>query len=455
MGYRFALLALIVGTNAFFAAAELALVSVRRSRLIELAAAGHVGAQAALSLLGRPERLLSTVQVGVTLASLGAGWAGEETLYRLLVHWLGPLATSAAAPVVHVFSFVLSFLALTFAMVVLGEVVPKNLAMERSDRFAVAVAPLLLLFHRAMQPFVFVLERSSTAVSRLLGRGRGKATAHSVEELKLIASSVRASGRMSQFEEEGLQRLLELREVSVREVMAPRNEVVALPIDASLEQVLRTLVEHGYTRVPVYEGRPEHVIGMLHSKDLLPVWQRQRAAAAPFDLRAVLRKPLVAPESKPLIQLLDEFRVGHAHLALVVDEFGTITGLVTLEDLLEQIFGEIEDEHDVRRPPPAPEAPVLELDGITPIRDLDTQYGLELPVDAGFETLAGFLLSRLGHIPAAGESVEAEGRRFTVLEMEGRRIARVRIERVQGGRGQTEASPENPGTGRGVHGGTP
>lgn len=436
LGYRLALLALIVGANAFFAAAEMALVSVRRSRLVELAASGRVGAQAALSLLARPERLLSTVQVGVTLASLGAGWAGEGTVYRLLVQWSGPLAAPAAAPVLHAVSFVLAFLVLTFAMVVLGEVVPKNLAMERSDRFAVAVAPVLLVFHRIWEPFVRVLEVSSSAVSKALGRRAERATAHSVEELKLIAGSVRAAGRMSAFEEEALGRLLELKEISVREIMVPRHDIVSVPAEATLDEVLRICVEHRYTRVPVYQDRPENLIGMLHSKDLLVLWQRQRnaaregAAPPPFALRALLRRPLVAPESKPLIQLLDEFRLGRAHMALVVDEFGTITGLVTLEDVLEQTFGEIEDEHDVRRPQPARQAAVLELEGITPIRDLATQYGLELPVNAGFETLAGFLLFRLGHIPETGETVEAEGRRFTVLEMEGRRIARVRIERT-------------------------
>lgn len=436
IGYRFALLVLIVGMNAFFAAAEMALVSVRRSRLSELAAGGHVGAQAALSLLSRPERLLSTVQVGVTLASLGAGWVGEGTLYRLLVGWAGPLATSTFAPLLHGVSFVLSFLILTFAMVVLGEVVPKNLVMERSDRFAVVVAPLLLVFYRVSEPFVFLLERSAAAVSRVLGRGAGRGTGHSVEELRLIAGSIRAAGRMTQFEDEALERLLELRDISVREVMVPRNDIVALPLNASLDEAMGVLLEHRYTRVPVYQDLPERIVGVLHSKDLLPVWHRRRMAAhrntppPPFELRALLRKPLVAPESKPLIQLLDEFRTGRAHMALVVDEFGTITGLVTLEDVIEQIFGEIEDEHDVRRPQPSRQAPVLELEGTTPIRDLETQYGLELPANAGFETLAGFLLFRLGHIPEAGESVEAEGRRFTVLEMEGRRIARVRIERL-------------------------
>lgn len=436
VGYRLLLLVLIVGMNAFFAASEIALVSVRKSRLRELAAQGHLGAQAALSLLSRPERLLSTVQVGVTLASLGAGWAGEETLSRILMAWIQPIETPATAAVFHGISFVLAFLVLTFAMVVLGEVVPKNVAMEKSDWFAVLVAPVLLVFYRVLEPFVFVLERSSAGVSKLLGGRGGRGTAHSVEELRLIASSVRAAGQMSGFEEEVIQRVLELGSISVREVMIPRNDMVSLPADATLDHVLRVLMEHQYSRLPVYDRRPEEIIGILHSKDLLPVWERRRmaqrvhATPPPFRLRALLRKHPVAPESKPLSQTLDDFRLGHTHMAMVVDEFGTITGLVTLEDVLEQIFGEIEDEHDPRKPKPPMEAAVLELEGAISIRDLEAQYGIELPTNAGFETLAGFLLFRLGYIPAAGESVEYGGRRFTILDMERNRIARVRAERI-------------------------
>jgi CBS domain containing-hemolysin-like protein len=436
-GYRFLLLFLIVGMNAFFAAAEIALVSVRKSRLRELAAEGHVGAQSALSLLGRPERLLSTMQVGVTLASLGMGWAGEDTLYRMLVSWVEPIATPALDPFLHGASLVVAFLILTFAMVVLGEVVPKNLAMERSDRFAILVAPLLLVFYRISEPFVFVLERSAAAVSTLLGRRGGHGTAHSVEELRLIASSVRAAGQMSPFEEDVMHRALDLANISVREVMVPRNDMVAIPVEASLDHVLRIMVEHQYSRVPVYRNQPEQIIGILHYKDLLPVWERQRMAerlhapVPPFRLGALLRKHPVVPESKPLNQMIDEFRQGRAHMALVVDEFGTIVGLVTLEDVLEQIFGEIEDEHDVKRPPPSWQARVLELEGAISIRDLETQYGIELPTNAGFETLAGFLLFRLGSIPSPGQTLDHQGRRFTILEMDRNRIARVKIERIE------------------------
>jgi len=436
-GYRILLLAFIVGMNAFFASAEMSLVSARPSRLRELADRGNVGAQAALSLLGRPERLLATVQVGVTLAGLGAGWAGESTIYSALLALLDPVSTPQTRALFHGISFVVAFLTLTFLMVVLGEVVPKNLGIKQAERYAVLVAPVLLVIERVSGPFVRVLERSSAAVSRILGsRANERGAGHSVEELKLIASSVRAAGLMTTLTESALDRLLDLPSISVREVMVPRNNIVSVRVDASLDQTLRTMVENQYTRVPVYEGEPQQIAGILHMKDLLPLWYRTRLAvrfnapAPPFRLAALLHKHLVVPESKPLDQIVDEFRRNHSHMAMVVDEFGTITGLLTMEDALEQVFGEIEDEHDPSRPRLSLEQQTLELEGAVSIRDLATQYGIELPTNAGFETLAGFLLFRLGYIPKEGESAEHQGRRFTILEMNNKRIGKVRVERL-------------------------
>jgi putative hemolysin len=444
LGYRFILLILIVGMNAFFASAEMSLVSARPSRLRELAEAGNVGAQSALNLLSRPERLLATIQVGVTLAGLGAGWAGQDTVYQILLAWSRPLLTPATAALLHAVAFVIAFLVLTYVMVVFGEVAPKNLGIKRAEGYAVVVAPLLLVFYRVSQPFIYLLERSSAVVSGVLGLGGGAGrTGHSVEELKLIAGSVRAAGNMTSFAEASLDRLLDTENVSVREIMVPRNDIAAVPIESSLDHVLRAFIETQYTRLPVYEGRREHIVGYLHYKDLLPLWQRRRAAERlnaalpPFRMAGVMRHPLVVPESKPLTQMIDEFRRAHAHMAMVVDEFGTIVGLVTMEDVLEQIFGEIEDEHDVHRPLLL-RMDVLEIEGTTSIRDMESQFGIELPTNAGFETLAGFLLFRLGYIPKPGESVIHEGRRFTIVRMEGNRIARVKVERVGHGAGVTE-----------------
>jgi putative hemolysin len=434
-GYRLLLLVFIVAFNALFASAEMALISVRQSRLRELAANGNVGAQAALSLLSKPERFLSTVQVGLTLAGLGAGWTGEETVYRLLLWLAAPLMTPGTQVLLHGFSFALSFLVLTFVMVVLGEVVPKNLGLKKSEAFAVAVAPAILVFYRLAVPFIFVLETASAWFSKLAGlRPEERNAAHSLEELKLIAKSIRASGRITRFEEEVVVQALELSEISVREVMVPRNAVASLPVDASLEEVLRIFADEQHARMPVYQDRPENIIGILHYKDLLPALRRllttRNPAAVPFRLHSLLRKRLVVPESKPLSQMIDEFRHHRAHMAMVVDEFGTIVGLVTLEDVLEQVFGEIEDEHDVSEHKPPHEAERLDLDGTVSIRDLESQYGIELPTNAGFETLAGFLLFKLGYIPKAAEVVLHDGWRFTILEMDGNRIARVHVEKT-------------------------
>ncbi len=434
MSLRLILLIAIVALNGFFAAAEVSLVSVRRSRLKELAERGHLSARAALGLLANPSRLLSVTQVGVTLASLGLGWAGEDTLYHVLLTLFDPMITPRTTVWLHGISFGVAFLAISFVHVVIGEVVPKNLAIEKADRLALLMAPALLVFLRISAPFVFVVERSATALSHVLGlRGGHTGGGHSPLELKFIVESSRREGHLEGFEEDAIQKLLELKDVNAREIMTPRFDIVSVSADATLDELLRLTLEHKYSRLPVYERRPEHVIGIVHYKDLMSAWQERKTAAdrrqpaRPFRVRRYLREPLVVPETKPLNQLVDEFRQRHTHLAMVVDEFGTITGMITLEDVLEQIFGEIGDEHDVRRPMPVAGAPVIEVDGSTNIRDLASQYEIELPGDAGFETLAGFLLFQLGYIPAPGESVTYGSRTFIVEAMDRNRITRVKI----------------------------
>jgi len=437
LGYRFLLVFLIIALNAFFSGSEAALLSVRQSRLRQMAADGVVGAQAALNLLANPERLLSVVQVGVTIASLGLGWAGEDTVFAVMSGWLQPFMTPATEKVFHGVGFALAFILITYAHVVLGEVVPKNLSMENADRLAVLVSPPLLIFYRVVGPFVTVIERSATWVSRLIGlKGDAAGGSHSAEELKYIVSASCRHGYLEVFEEKAISRLLEIREYSTRQIMVPRHAFVSAPVEADLDELLRIFNEHKYSRILVYEREPEHILGLVYAKDLLEVWHRRRQAnqrrrqAPQFDVRQLLKSPPVVPETKPLTQLIDTFRLSHVHMALVVDEFGSVTGLVTLEDVLEQVFGEIEDEHDVNEPPLPVIWDILELDGTTNIRDLQTQHGIELPANSGFETLAGFLLFRLGSIPSVGQEVTHGEFKFTVLEMDRNRVAKVRVEKV-------------------------
>lgn len=434
---RLLLLGLILVVNGFFAASEVALLSVRDSRLRHLAATGNSGAKVALALLAHPEKLLSVTQIGVTLASLGLGWAGEDTLYAILISLLHSVLNPETATLLHAACFVAAFAVMTYCHVVIGEVVPKNLAIDKADRLAVIVAPALMVFYRLMSVFVIVIEGSARGLTRMLGvKTRSHGGGHSAEELKLIVSSSRFAGHLPKLQENMIHRVLELDDLYVREIMKPRREIVSVSSKASLDQVLETMVESQHSRLPVWEDKPERIIGAVFFKDMLRLWHEHRVMmrtgrpAPAFLVTHVMRKPLIVPETKPLMQMLEEFRQRHSHMALVVDEFGTVTGLLTVEDALEQIVGEIEDEFDEKLPVPHGEAGSVELDGATTIRDLASIYGIELPANAGFETIAGYMLFRLGHIPKPGESVEFEGRRFTVIDMERNRIAGVRIEKT-------------------------
>ena len=266
-------------------------------------------------------------------------------------------------------------------------------------------------------------------------QGESREGGHSAEELKFIIRSSWREGHLESVEESAIQRLLDLADYYAREIMVPRNNIVSVPIDATLDKVLSAMSEHEFSRLPVYEERPENIIGIIHYKDLLPLWQERKWAhdrkrvPRPFRIQRFLRKPLFIPETKPLPQLLADFQAARTHMGLVVDEYGTVVGLVTLEDVLEQVFGEFADEHDVMATPP-PEAATIEVEGTIPIRDLATQYGIELPSEAGYETLAGFLLFQLGYIPKAQDEVLYGGYKFTILDMDRNRIAQVRIERA-------------------------
>lgn len=450
MSLRLVILFIILASNGFFAAAEVSLVSVRQSRLVELAESGNTGAQSALSLLANPGRLLSVTQFGVTLASLGLGWAGEDTMYTLLVAGLDRLGLAMAPAILHGIGFALSFMIISYAHVIIGEVVPKNLAIQKADRMATLSAPVLLVFYRLSQPFVVVIERSADAILKAFGLNSShRHGGHTPEELKYIVETLGREGQLHAFEQGSIDRLIGISEVSAREIMTPRPDIISLPVDATLEEVLSTLAEHKFARVPIYEDRPEKIIGFVHYKDLMRVWvdgrnahDRRRGERA-FRLRRFVRKPLVFPETKPITELVDEFRKNHTRMALVVDEFGTITGLITLDDVIEQVFGSIQDEHDEMPAPESSETPpnTMQLEGSTTIRELETRYEIELPADAGFETLAGFLLYQIGRIPHVGDSVVFADRRMTITQMDRNRIANVLIEKLEG-TDSTEQPPE-------------
>ena len=439
------LIGLLVLANAFFAATEFALVSVRRTWLQQKAAQGDTRAEAALRLVNDLNGVISGTQFGITLTSLGLGWAGEDTFARLIEPVLA-MPGVAGVVVIHSVALVLAFFCITFLHLVLGELVPKQVALGRAERMSLAVAWPMTVFLKMMRVPMGVLYSSSFSIARELGaRAEGRSSQiATAEELKLLVSAGYGSGGLPAHQQEMLHRVIDLGQVLAREVMVPRRNIVSVPVTLTLDELLRIVTEDQHSRIPVYDGSPEQIIGVLYTKDLLKVWEDEKRAPAssirrddardaPRDstLRPLVRELMVVPETKPIDQLLGEFQRRRRHMALVVDEFGSAVGLVTVEDVLEQIVGEIEDEYDYEIPPGLKLGErTLMLDARVSILDLENQYQIELPRDQGFETLAGFVLQQLGHIPQPGESFVYGDRRFTVLAMDEHRVARVKLEQL-------------------------
>jgi CBS domain containing-hemolysin-like protein len=440
---RVFLILLLVAANAFFAAAEFALVSVRDTRIQQLIEARRIGARTVLRLHQHLDEVVNGVQLGITLTSLTLGWIGEPTLARIIEPILGRVPH--ASIYAHSIGIVLTLTLITYLHVILGELVPKTLALQQAERVALAVAAPMDVFLTITKPFLYFLRKSGGFVLRLFGsREMRRGAIHSPDELKLIVTASRQFGQIPEFQEEMIHNALELDSITVRQVMVPRPDIFSLPADLTLDEALARVVEEQHSRVPVYDpqrGR-EHIIGVLYSKDLMR-WMRLRmtlganpavsSRISKMQVSQVMRNVLVVPETMALTDLLAEFKTRKRHLAVVVDEFGSTAGVVTVEDVLEQVVGEIEDEFDIppSTQPALDEDTALLLEGSVNIRDLESQYQLVLPNDAGFETLAGFVLARLQKIPKVGDSFEFEGRRYTVEEMEGHRIAKVKIETLQ------------------------
>ncbi len=465
--------AMLILANAFFVAAEFALVSIRETRVEQMLAAKLPGARAVRRLQHGLDELLPAVQLGVTLCSLALGWLGEPLAAGVFAGWLGPLPYATVYG--HIAAVTLGFATITYFHVVVGELVPKALALRRAEALAVAVAPPMLVFMALARPAVRLLKVSAAGVLRAFDVPMTERSGvHSSEELKLIATAARRKGLLPQFQETLIHRALELDDVSIREIMTPRQKIFSLPSDMLLEEASALVIARHRSRVPVYdESRgPEHIVGVVYARDLArliffrsasegrgaerpaeaegELFPEERVTAnarpeatelgrssmiTPFvelRLRQVMRDMLVVPETKSVLDLITDFKQRRRHMAVVVDEFGSVVGLVTAEDAIEQLTGELDDEFD------SPSVPLLTtasgallMDGGVNLRDLETQMQWSLPRDGGVETLAGFLLVQLGHLPHPGESITYEGRKLTVVEMDHRRIARIRVEPVE------------------------
>ncbi|HEX7722021.1 MAG TPA: hemolysin family protein, partial [Pyrinomonadaceae bacterium] len=424
----FAVLFFVVA-NGFFVGAEFALVSVRRTRLETRAAAGSGRAQAALRLIDDPTFFISATQLGITIASLALGWIGEPTVATLLE----PIAAAFAPPgraaaIAHVFAIVLAFASITFLHIVLGELMPKMFALERAEGLALVVSRPLELFAKVFRPFIFVFNRTGQTLARALGfeASLQHAAVYSETELRQLIDISRESGHLRAEERRLIHRVFEFSDTLVREAMVPRPAIAALSADCSLADITAAFQQHRYSRLPVYRDSLDNVIGFIHSKDLIPYLLRPQD----FKLEYVLQPPMYVVDTARLEDVLRQMQKAKSHFGFVVDEHGGVEGIITLEDLLEEIVGDISDEHDEEvneQITPVSDRSYI-LDGALAVRDLNRRLKTSLPESEGYTTIGGFLMSVAGHVLQPGEEIEHEGLRFVIEKVERRRLLLVRLE---------------------------
>jgi CBS domain containing-hemolysin-like protein len=438
MSLLFELLAVaaLILLNAFFVAAEYGLVTSRRTRIEELGHEGNRRAKRVLDLVSDPPRFIAAMQLGVTLTSLGIGALGEHALTRAF----DPVMATALAVAI-------AYLLLTFFHVVIGELVPKGVALGHSEGTALAVAAPVRAFFALFWPLIWVLQRSTNFVLGLLGLEPpgGETEVHSEAELKMLLNVSTERGEIEPGEQDMLYKVFDFADKEASDVMVPRPEVVALSVDLPPEECLRAVMESPYTRYPVYRESLDDIAGILHVRDLFGALVDRGLAAV--EVEQLVRPAYVVPETKDLAALLTEFRRTNQHMAIVVDEYGGMEGIVTLEDLLEEIVGEIEDEFDL------PDESVeqvdehtIRIDGTFPIDDFNEQFRTELPVE-DYHTVAGFVFGQLGRAAQAGDEVSHDGMVFRVEEVEGQRIDKLAVtfeerrEEEERGEAAAEAEP--------------
>ncbi len=427
---RIVVVLLLVAGNALFVAAEYALVTARRARLEEHVKTGSGRARVALRLMDEPVRFISTVQVGITVFGILLGALGE------------PLISGFFGDSVPRFvSFLVAFLVLTYVSVVLGELVPKAMALDRAERMAMWLARPLDVLGRILHPLVWALDVSASGVAKLLGvpPARAGLSASTEEDIRHLVAEAEDLGAIETAEEQMVYKVFDFADKEAHEVMVPRPQVVAISVDLPPQQALAAMIDSPYTRYPVYRGSLDDVLGILHVRDLFRALYDH--GIDNVEVEALIRPAHVVPEPKDLAALLAEFRRTNQHMAIVVDEYGGVAGIVTLEDLLEEIVGEIEDEYDL------PDESVehlangrIRIDGTFPIDDFNEQFSRDIPQE-DFHTVAGFVFGQIGRAPEKGDEVVWDGVRLKVVEIEGTRIGRLEVEFTDAN-GEPEAAPE-------------
>jgi magnesium and cobalt exporter, CNNM family len=414
---RILVVLLLVLGSAVFVAAEYALITARRARLEERALGGSRGARAALRLMDEPVRFISSTQLGITIFAILIGAIGEPLISDLMEP---PLSTGV--------SFLIAFAILTYFSVVLGELVPKAAALQKAEALAVVLAVPLDFLGRLVHPIVWLLQVSANAVLRLLRIKPAPAGmfAYTREDIRHSVAAAEDVGQLQEAEEEMLYKVFDFASKEVSEVMVPRPDVVAISVEMPPEEALRAVVDSPFTRYPVYRGSLDEILGILHVRDLFGAIHDLGIASV--ELESIVRPAYVVPETKDLAALLADFRREKQHMAIVIDEYGDMDGIVTLEDVLEEIVGDIEDEFDL------PDTSIeridekhIRIDGTYTIDDFNEEFGTELEQE-DFHTMAGLVFGELGRAPEVGDAVRSDGLQLSVLEVEGSRIMKLEVE---------------------------
>lgn len=429
---------LLVGANGFFVAAEFSLVGARRTRITQLAEEGNASAKSAQNAIEHLDSYIAATQLGITLASLALGWIGEPAvahLFEPLFHALLP--AELVETVSHTLSVVIAFSIVTLLHIVMGELVPKSIALQRPEATSLVIARPVTWFLAIFRPIIYLMNSIGNSIVRMLGfQPAGEhASVHSAEELEMLVQSSREAGLLEESEEVLLRRVFDFGDISVQEIMQPRVEVDAIPLDAPLTEILQLVVDNHHSRYPVYEDSIDNVVGLLMTKDLLDVIIRQPELLTnsdkTFDFKRILRKPLFVPGTLEVDILLERMQETKSHLAVVIDEYGGMAGVATMEDIIEQLVGEVQDEFDDEEDDPIlTEGNQIVVDGLVSLNEIIDRFG-----DPGGEpestTVGGYVAEKLNRIPVKGDTIPFGDYDVRVQVMEGMRVSKVRFIRRQ------------------------
>jgi CBS domain containing-hemolysin-like protein len=412
----------LVLLNGFFVAAEFALVKVRSSQLEVRASEGEKTASLTLSMIKHLDSYLSACQLGITLASLALGWIGEKVVAGLIINLLTQTGYQFSASLIHDVSLVIAFILITTLHIVLGEQAPKSFAIHQAEKVSMAVSYPLRVFYTVFKPFIFGLNWLSNVVIKLMGLSKASEhDQHSAEELELLIDQGKVSGAIQPGEHELIKNVFNFNQIMAKQIMTPRTSINAIDIESDPEEVLDKVVQEGYSRLPVYKDSIDDIVGILYTKDLLR--KMRDTDDVEVNIQDILRQPVYIPEIKRISELLKELQEKHLHMAIVMDEFGGVAGLVTIEDIIEELVGEIQDEHD-------DEAPIVEklgdqeyvLNALCSIEDINEFLPEPITVGTDYDTVSGYMAKLFGKIPDVNEKIKDASYEYLILKKSKRNV---------------------------------